>query len=235
MAAGPALTVHAAPRRRVLWLLLVLGSVAVALGGAGLARPGGVPDVGRVPGIRDAAVGNAPRTEPGPPRGVSPTARAPRGGAAAPRGAAAPPARLRLPRLGIDAPVVAVTVDADGLLAVPEDPHRLGWWRGGATPGDPQGSVVIDGHVDSATSGPGALFRLGDSRPGDDVVLTDDRGHTTTYVVVGLRRYAKASLPVADVFARDVEPRLVLVTCGGAFDPASRHYADNVVAYAVPR
>ena len=53
-------------------------------------------------------------------------------------------------------------------------------------------------------------------------------------MVVGLR-YAKASLPAADVFARDVEPRLVLVTCGGAFDPATRHYADNVVAYAVPR
>ena len=229
MAAGPALTVHAAPRRRVLWLLLVLGSVGVALGGAGLARPGGVPDVGRVPGLRVAAVGDIPATEPGLPRGVSPPARAPRGTAAA------PPARLRLPRLGIDAPVVAVTVDADGLLAVPEDPHRLGWWRGGATPGDPQGSIVIDGHVDSATSGPGALFRLGDSRPGDDVVVTDSRGHTTTYAVVGLRRYAKATLPVADVFARDVEPRLVLVTCGGAFDPASRHYADNVVAYAVPR
>lgn len=229
MAAGPALTVHAAPRRRVLWLLLVLGGAAVALGGAGLARPDGVPDVGRVPGIRGAAVASDPRTEPGLPRGVSPTARAPRGGAAA------PPARLRLPRLGIDAPVVAVTVDPDGLLAVPEDPRRLGWWRGGATPGDPHGSIVIDGHVDSATSGPGALFRLGDSRPGDDVVLTDNLGHTTTYAVVGLRRYPKATLPVADVFARDVEPRLVLVTCGGAFDPASRHYADNVVAYAVPR
>ena len=229
MAAGPALTVHATPRRRVLWLLLALGCVAVALGGAGLARPDGVPDVGRVPGVRGAAVGNAPRTEPGLPRGVSWPARAPRGEAAA------PPARLRLPRLGIDAPVVAVTVDADGLLAVPQDSHRLGWWRGGATPGDAQGSIVIDGHVDSAISGPGALFRLGDSRPGDDVVLTDHRGHSTTYAVVGLRRYAKATLPVADVFARDVEPRLVLVTCGGAFDPASRHYADNVVAYAVPR
>ena len=53
--------------------------------------------------------------------------------------------------------------------------------------------------------------------------------------MVGLRRYPKATLPVADVFAGDVEPRLVLVTCGGAFDPVSRHYADNVVAYAVPR
>lgn len=98
MAAGPALTVHAAPRRRVLWLLLVLGSVGVALGGAGLARPGGVPDVGRVPGLRVAAVGDIPATEPGLPRGVAPPARAPRGTAAA------PPARLRLPGSGSTPP-----------------------------------------------------------------------------------------------------------------------------------
>jgi len=28
---------------------------------------------------------------------------------------------------------------------------------------------------------------------------------------------------------------LVLLTCGGAFDEATHHYADNVVVYAVPR
>ena len=29
--------------------------------------------------------------------------------------------------------------------------------------------------------------------------------------------------------------RLVLVSCGGAFDPVRRTYADNVVVTAVPR
>jgi hypothetical protein len=98
----------------------------------------------------------------------------------------------------------------------------------------PSGSVVIDGHVDSATRGLGALFRLREARPGDRLVLMNAAGRATAYKVVARRSYAKVSLP-AEVFARDVGPRLVLITCGGRFDYATRHYANNVVVYAVPR
>ena len=99
----------------------------------------------------------------------------------------------------------------------------------------PSGSVVIDGHVDSAALGLGALFRLREARPGDEVVLTNAPGGSTRYTVVARRSYAKTSLPVAEVFALDVGPRLVLLTCGGRFDQATRHYTDNVVVYAIPR
>jgi hypothetical protein len=43
----------------------------------------------------------------------------------------------------------------------------------------------------------------------------------------------KEELP-ADVYSRRGRPRLVLVTCGGPFDEARRHYRDNVVVTAVP-
>lgn len=99
----------------------------------------------------------------------------------------------------------------------------------------PSGSVVIDGHVDSAALGLGALFHLRDARPGDEVVLTNAAGWSTRYTVVARRTYAKTTLPAAEVFASDVGPRLVLLTCGGPFDQATRHYADNIVVYAVPR
>jgi len=99
----------------------------------------------------------------------------------------------------------------------------------------PSGSVVIDGHVDSAAFGVGALFRLRDARPGDDVVVTNAAGVTTRYSVVARRTYAKTTLPVTEIFAADVDQRLVLLTCGGPFDPTTRHYADNVVVYAVSR
>ena len=35
----------------------------------------------------------------------------------------------------------------------------------------PSGSVVIDGYFDSAALGLGALFRLRETRPGDEVLL----------------------------------------------------------------
>ena len=44
----------------------------------------------------------------------------------------------------------------------------------------------------------------------------------------------KDALPADRLFARDVPPRLALVTCGGEFDARARAYADNVVVIAVP-
>jgi hypothetical protein len=37
-----------------------------------------------------------------------------------------------------------------------------------------------------------------------------------------------------EVFAVGGPPRLVLITCGGAFDRRTRNYADNVVVFAEP-
>ena len=131
--------------------------------------------------------------------------------------------------------MLPVSVGPDGLLAVPANPRQLGWWSGSARPGLASGSVVIDGHVDSASLGLGALFRLREARPGDQIVLENAAGESTAYRVVARRSYPKTSLPVAQVFAATVGPRLVLLTCGGAFDQATHHYADNIVVYAVPR
>lgn len=217
--------------RRVLWVSLVLGVGALLLGGIGLALAGRSPDVGRVPATPVAAVGRPAPPEASRVVAVDRSAATTR----SPSSDRPRPVRVQLPRLGIDAPVVAVTVGADGLLGVPDDPRQLGWWRGGAGPADRVGSVVIDGHVDSATRGLGALFQLGTSRPGDEVHVSDSRGHSTRYTVVAVRRYAKSAVPAADVFAQDVWARLVLVTCGGRFDTSTRHYADNIVVYAVPR
>jgi hypothetical protein len=147
----------------------------------------------------------------------------------------AAPVRLRLPRLRIDAPVLPVTVDVNGLLGVPDNPRQVGWWTASSRPGMQSGSVVVDGHVDSATLGLGALFHLDQARPGDEVLLTNAAGVSTSYSVVARRTYPKTTLPATEVFASDVRPRLVLITCGGAFDQATRHYADNIVVYAVPR
>jgi len=79
------------------------------------------------------------------------------------------PLRLALPSLEVNAPVVPVDVGPGAALQVPEDPDVLGWWQGGTRPGSAQGTVVIDGHVDTARNGPGALYqlrRLTTGRPG---------------------------------------------------------------------
>ena len=215
--------------RRGWWLLLASGVVCLVAAGVLLltriADVGATKDVGSVPAERISRV---------QPAGLDAGA-APRVGSRLPAALAVPPVRLTLPRLHIDAPVLPVSVGVDGLLDVPDNPRQLGWWSSSSTPGMPSGSVVIDGHVDSAALGLGAFFRLREARPGDDVVLVNAAGRSTRYTVVARRSFAKTSLPVAEVFASDVSSRLVLLTCGGRFDQETRHYADNIVVYAVPR
>jgi hypothetical protein len=64
-----------------------------------------------------------------------------------------------------------VSVCVNRLLGVPTNPRQLGWWGRRYRPGMPSRSVVIDGHVDSAALGLGALFRFREAPPGDDVLL----------------------------------------------------------------
>lgn len=143
------------------------------------------------------------------------------------------PVVLRMPRLGLSARIVPVGVGSTGALAVPDDPAVLGWWSGGAAPGDATGSIVVDGHVDSARYGLGVFAHLQELVVGDKVELSVASGLTTMFAIAGRRSYAKSSLP-SSVFDQSLGERLVLITCGGRFDRRTAHYDDNIVLYALP-
>lgn len=141
------------------------------------------------------------------------------------------PHRLAIRTIGVDAPVVPVAIGA-GELGVPEDGQLLGWWRDGAAPAAAVGTVVLAGHVDTKANGPGALYRLETLVPGDEISVGATSG-PASYRVVARHAYRKGRLP-ADIFSADGPARLVLITCGGAFDHSTRTYAYNVVVYAAP-
>lgn len=143
------------------------------------------------------------------------------------------PVSLKIPSLGISAPIVPVTVGSGGALGVPADPAHVGWWSQGPPPGDPDGTAVIDGHVDWSGIGPGALFQLRKVKLGAQLVV-DETGGPAFFEVVAVREYDKVSLPWQQIFDQNVQGRLVIVTCGGAFNYSTHHYQDNVVAYAIP-
>lgn len=143
------------------------------------------------------------------------------------------PAWLAIPAVHTQARVVPVTTTG-GELDVPDDPMQVGWWTGGARIDQSRGTVVIDGHVDSATTGPGALFRITDLRPNDLIVVTTASGQRRPYTVTGRRVYRKSGGLPASLFATTGTPRLALITCGGPFDHATGSYLDNVVVFAIP-
>jgi hypothetical protein len=148
-------------------------------------------------------------------------------------GVAPDPQQLRIPSLGVDAPLDPVGVEpSTGEMEIPEDVTAVGWYRYGPAPGEP-GSAVLAGHVDSRRQGLGVLHRLREVEVGAPIEIVDADGNRTRWEVTALRQLPKAELPTEELFRREGQPTLAIVTCGGSFDPALGRYADNVIAYAV--
>jgi len=140
------------------------------------------------------------------------------------------PARLRIPSLGIDAPVGAVGTAADGTVEVPTRWEDVGWFDGGARPGEDGPSVLL-GHVDSK-AGPAVFARLPSAPVGTVVEVVGDGGELTRWRVERIEQHPKTRFPTEAVYLPALRPELRLVTCGGAFDRATGHYRDNVVVQA---
>ena len=143
------------------------------------------------------------------------------------------PARLRIPAIGVDAEVVPVGQAQPGVMEIPSDVSTIGWYEPGVTPGR-RGSAVLAGHVDSRTQGAGAFFDLRQLDVDDTIELVDAAGDLQRWTVVARSRFPKDELYDQQLFTRDGDPRLVLITCGGPFDAGTGSYDDNVVVYAVP-
>jgi hypothetical protein len=140
------------------------------------------------------------------------------------------PSRLRVPAIGLDAPLEQLALDPAGVLAAPVDFARPGWYAGGTAPGDP-GPAVIAGHVDSKR-GPAVFFRLHELKAGDVIeVARGDRW--VTFRVASAGWYPKANFPTAEVYGPTPDPQLRLITCGGDFDRSHRSYKENLIVFAV--
>lgn len=138
--------------------------------------------------------------------------------------------RVEIPSLDAALPVVAVGVAKDGQMAIPDDPSIAGWYRFGPGPTSQQGASVISAHVDSR-DGVGPLSKLDRLGRGDRIVVTV-AGEQVGYVVDRVDRYAKTALDLDALFSRTGPARLHLVSCGGEWNPRTRHYEDNVVVVA---
>lgn len=142
------------------------------------------------------------------------------------------PERLTLPGHATAGVLPAVTVD--GVLRVPEDVEHVGWWDGSARVGEPFGSTVIAGHVDSATEGIGFFARLLKIKAGDTITLRAD-SHQLKYRVTSVRTVAKKALATdSQAFRQTGRHRLVLITCTGNFHRDRGGYDSNLVVIGKP-
>jgi hypothetical protein len=147
---------------------------------------------------------------------------------------AAAPASLTIPRLHVRAVTTAAGVGADlRSLDLPPSARAVVWWAYGADPGATNGTVLLAGHV-SWNGRLGVLSGLSSLRLGDQITVRRRDGTVVRYAVTGRNRVPKKSQDELGLFATGGAPRLVLVTCGGAYDAARHSYEDNVVVQARP-
>ena len=111
-------------------------------------------------------------------------------------------------------------------LTPPDDPTVLGWW--GKRAGSRHGTTLLTGHT---VRDVGGTF--------DDLELTavGERAHVNghSYEVASVEVISKDELAkrAPALFAQTGRPNLVLVTCED-YDPATGHYASNVVVTLDP-
>jgi hypothetical protein len=142
-----------------------------------------------------------------------------------------PPVTITYERLRIDDEIRPVGLDEDGELEVPDE-TEVGWWKFGSAPGLP-GATVMAAHV-SWNDHIGPFHQLGNAEIGDRLDVDTGDGFIRTYQVVERALYGKDELPAERIW-RTVGPEtLVLITCGGSFNPQINRYRDNIVVYAIP-
>jgi hypothetical protein len=128
-------------------------------------------------------------------------------------------------------PIRAIGLLPDGQMEIPDE-TEIGWYQYGATAGRP-GATVLAAHVSwNRTAGPFA--RLGTVDPGARIAVTLDDGTARTYEVVERAIYGKLELPRERLWRNTGPEELVLITCGGDYNPEIHRYRENIVVYAIP-
>jgi LPXTG-site transpeptidase (sortase) family protein len=170
----------------------------------------------------------ATATTSAPPQTVAPT-QTPGETSTSVEPAAGAPYALRIPRLGVKAPVVPIKTE-NRVLDPPKDPDIVGWWSEGAAPGDDVGSAVVVGHTVSTGGG---VFDDVDKLDAGDVVEVDGRGGTLKFRIDSVEVLDKDEIArqAETLFDQSVDGRLVLVTCE---DWDGDVYHSNVIAVANP-
>ena len=163
-----------------------------------------------------------------------------------------PVASLHYPN-GVHARITAHPLNSDNSLYVPADPTLVSWASDDAAPGGDHGTTILTSHVNYVINGKLVIGALADldqyakSAIGKIITLGTRQGTILKYQIVAGREYSKDQLAASpklretlfdqtSAFGPASHPtgRLLLVSCGGAFDPATGEYEDNVFLYALP-
>ncbi len=125
---------------------------------------------------------------------------------------------VRLPKLGVAAPIYRVGVDSRSEMVVPRNAHDVAWLDQGPFPGDTQ-NAVLAGHI--RWSGvPGSFGRILQMAPGD-VVVVELNGKKWEFQVRWTCLFDYNTDLAAKIMGYTDVPSITLISCGGVFSQAA--------------
>ena len=156
--------------------------------------------------------------------------------------------RMRIPTLGVDAPLGGRVVGTDGYMKAPAGPADVVWydfsrWPGlGGLPGE-GGNAVFSGHVDYAARipyanvnyrGRGVMYSLGLLANGDEIEV-EWFGRKYKYAVISRQTLNAVKTDWNQVLASNLQGKdsITIITCAGNFNPRTQEYDERIVVHAV--
>lgn len=141
------------------------------------------------------------------------------------------PKTIKIPKIGVSAPVEYVGLDGAGRMDVPKQWNSVAWYKLGFKVGD-NGAAVMSGHLDTSSGAPAVFYRLGNLNAGDEIIVTDDKGVNHRFRVKSKQFFPWDQFPLETVFGSAGTPALNLITCGGTWDRSARNYSQRIVVYS---
>jgi sortase A len=140
------------------------------------------------------------------------------------------PVKVTIPAIGVSAGVQDVGQADDGTMGVPVGYDDVAWYTLGADPGQ-QGYAAFTGHISSIYY-PGVFYNIDQLGPGNTVHVFGDDGTELVFIVQEVDTYDADSFPLDKIFAPTSDVGVVLITCGGDWDPVAHLFSDRIVVYA---
>lgn len=149
------------------------------------------------------------------------------------------PTHVRIERIGVDAPVLTMGLDAENYPEVPNEGGLVAWYNFSARPGTGS-NAVLSGHVDwyyGGVPGEGVFYHLRELQLGDQITVDMEDGRQVRYAVTGNVATAYDDPNVVEVMGPTTKDVLTIITCGGSWrrdysNPNGGNYSHRVIVRA---
>jgi LPXTG-site transpeptidase (sortase) family protein len=208
-------------------IVMALGVAALAAAGIlfGLSATGIIGDggfrsgPGTVTGFGDILTGDVHTPVPSTPSPSLPTP------------STAAMTRLLIPRAKVDAPLVQLGIDGNGVMQSTSNAWDVAWYDFSARPGT-GGNAVFSGHVDYHNVGAAVFWNLRDLQAGDLIEVQLADGTSYKYSVSALSCIPVSEAPISEIVGPTQSEVVTLITCCGTFDSSTRQYDRRLVVRA---